>query len=103
MNDLLHRIREGIMDGWSGDYPCLDGIIAKEAADHIEAQEKLIEEMTKALVFYSHEPIYKFRNVTRSCGCCSDMLEPEILLDEGAIAREILSKSNPNTPERNDE
>ncbi|GEM_PF-4947924 len=33
------------MDGWSADYPCLDGEIASEAAVTIERQRTLISDM----------------------------------------------------------
>lgn len=48
-DDLAQKIREGIMDGWSSDHPCLDGYIAIKAAEHIEALEMLIQEMREAL------------------------------------------------------
>jgi hypothetical protein len=64
-----------------------------EAANRIDADTKLIQEMREALIFYSHEPIYHHRYEPRSCGCCSDTFEPEILDDLGAVAREALAKS----------
>lgn len=49
MSDLVRRIRDGIMDGWSADYPCLDGELANEAADALEARDKTIAELVAAL------------------------------------------------------
>lgn len=70
--------------------------IIKEAADHIEAQEKLIcdlsdclEDMTKHYVEVRND-LYGFEATE----------EIEVI---GAGKLIALSKSNPNTPERNDE
>lgn len=49
MSDLVRRIRDGIMDGWSYDHPCLDGDLANEAADALEARDKTIAELVAAI------------------------------------------------------
>lgn len=36
MKDLVVRIREGMMDGWSGDASCVSSDLAEEAALEIE-------------------------------------------------------------------
>jgi len=50
MGDIVERIRNGIMDGWSADYPCLDGIIAEEAATEIERLRILLLNPTDAMI-----------------------------------------------------
>ena len=50
-DELVARIRNGIMEGWSANYPCLDGEIAEEAANRIEEDRKLIQEMREALEY----------------------------------------------------
>jgi len=90
MNDLATHLRNAATD-WDG-LPGHDNeeIIhyitckkAREIADHIEAQEKLIEEMREAL---------------------GEALSRLDYHDRGMVnADHLLSKSNLNTPERNDE
>lgn len=62
----------------------------KEAADHIESQNKLIAEMREA---YEH---YELALATREHGVVA-------MGRLVAAIASIYSKSNPNTPERNDE
>ena len=103
MNDLVTHLRNAATD-WDG-LPGHDNeeIIhyitckkAREIADHIEAQEKLIcdlsdclEDMTKHYVEVRND-LYGFEATE----------EIEVIAAGKLIA---LSKSNPNTPERNDE
>lgn len=95
MNDLVKRIREGIMDGWSYDYPCLDGVIAKEAADYIAEQNEVIAEASLMLKKVGMDLLQEVgsndnRFLTNISNECLSLFNK-------------LSKSNPNTPERNDE
>jgi len=48
MTTISKRIRNGIMEGWSSDAHCLDGEIAKEAADTIDA---LVAAIERALIW----------------------------------------------------
>ena len=87
MNDLVKRLRQSVEDvecgngGWAT--PTSD--LMERAADHIEAQSKLIEEM--------REMLERARNCVLNEGYYS--FSDEI--------QDVISKSNPNTPERNEE
>lgn len=93
--DLVIYLRHADLNahmGFGGDWKT----VYAEAADHIEAQNKLIrdlsdclEDMTKHYVEVRND-LYGFEATE----------EIEVIVAGKLIA---LSKSNPNTPERNDE
>lgn len=49
MSELTDRIKNGIMDGWSANYPCLDGEIAEEAWKELEVQSGTISSQAKII------------------------------------------------------
>lgn len=98
MSDLVDALRRTkLFPNGGAVYPPTEVLHA--AADEIIRLQKLVEEMTEALVFYSHEPAYSSTWETRSCGCCSDEIEPEVFGDKGQLARDILSKALSNKEE----
>lgn len=98
MNDLAEKLWN-MAEDWRKLSDPENEAVAKETADHIEAQSKLIEEMREALQSASEE-LYQ---ISHPSGDPDD----ESNMDSYAAAyrecRSALSKSNPNTPERNDE
>lgn len=93
MNDLVDRLRSRKGEAITRVEKLMD-----EAAVHIEAQNKLIEEMRGALQEgYGH--ISETARLMAVRGLRPDY--PSLNQLCGKIA-DALSKSNPNTPERND-
>lgn len=92
MSDLTEQLRERTANTHG------DAALCARAADALEIQEERIEELKTALRFYSHDTKYSGQTVTRSCGCCSDFMEPEILEDKGNVAIEALYR--PDQPRK---
>lgn len=94
MNDLVKKLKANPL--WpTGEYRSL----TQEAADHIEAQNKLIEELQEALETFVEE--YTEMVNSGDCGFWDPEKEDKVIAARAALSE--ASKSNPNTPERNDE
>ena len=77
----------------SGD---LESVLAREAATQerhdltVDDLEKKLATAVVGLKFYTEKEDYEYHQVTRDCGCCSDMEDPIILDDKGRLARIVL-------------
>lgn len=49
------KIRENIIDGWSGDASCLDGNLAREAADIIDELENVLKICRHAFEYLGYD------------------------------------------------
>lgn len=81
--------------GFGGDWKS----VYAEAADHIEAQNKIIEEMREILKATRARELMAKGEPFTSAHIKAQMMHDQ---DSAYIASKA-SKSNPNTPERNDE
>jgi hypothetical protein len=79
----------------SGD---LKSVLAREVATQerhdlkMEALEAKLARAVEGLQFYTEKEDYEYQDVTRDCGCCSDMEDPIILDDKGHLARLVLAE-----------
>lgn len=126
MNDLVKRLRDKQAHSAEA-FQCEEympmaafwdsyAMLSQEAADHIEAQAKIIEELFEALRPFALVEIWDISSSDSSLDLYKPMPEkyavgPVLRVGDFRNASEVwskvpdrfLPKSNPNTPDRNDE
>jgi hypothetical protein len=78
-------------------------VLAREVAtqerhdNKMEALEAKLARAVEGLQFYTERADYEYHQVTRGCGCYSDMEDPIILDDKGNLARLVLAEIKKET------
>jgi len=84
----------------SGD---LKSVLNREVATQerhdlkLDVLEAKLARAVEGLQFYTEGADYEYHQVTRDCGCCSDMEDPIILDDKGNLARLVLAEIKKET------